>query len=818
VVAQEVCASASALSGSFPVRDLKNSMFFATAGEKSVFTVQANDVYGNAAAVLDINNSFIGIYLVFQDLPFEHKAIAAFSAVRTGEYTVSIVCTTAGKSQLHAGIARIGGLFATYYSGDIEDRIPELIGIDHMIDFSGVESHAYQWPDLSCNALCSCTAGDCCRAAFSVRWSGWVLMEYSATKTYTTQISSVDDRVRVWLDNTLVINQWSSLASTNLTFVYGFQTDRASTIIVEYKQYSSARGISLFSSTITPKAKIRYYAFYETGDVINVTFLPASVCASTSIVSGAVSLATTAMPAIIFVQAKDVYGNSVALSQSSFVVRLRSKDPDTNRRSFVGSIVDPNGWLYFLTHPGLFTFMVSIASQKGISATYYTSDDFLLSATSKQDGCIKIEQNTFGTNIGIRWLGLLKPVVASMHTFQTLLQDANARVKLWVDNILIVQEWSSLSSFAVGSILELDARLTDIFMEYKVDTASGGGVALKWKYSGQDMETIPQENLFIRSDLQGTPRDLISIQGPVGHASIAVGRALTIATAGIPATFTVMMRDNYGYVIGNSSVPLLVACNVTAFKSGGFSRRYHLIPAVGGLLAATADLDENGTTAVSYRILTAGFFKLDVRIYQRGGLIAVVYLDKYLIGAAFRTRMDSAVDFDFTSFNDLAPLPMPLLTAASTGKTIVSTRWLALVQPILAELYWIIVEVADSISLGVWVNNIPIITEYPLLYSSRSIYVGSIPTVAGDWYELAIEYAHLRGIGKIQLRWSSMNTPEVIIPSSQLYYASFAASMTPTDLRVHGSSGYCAALLSAVGNGLSVATVGFASSFAVIVR
>lgn len=307
------------------------------------------------------------------------------------------------------------------------------------------------------------------------------------------------------------------------------------------------------------------------------------------------------------------------------------------------------------------------------------------------------------------------------------------------------------------------------------------------------------------------------MQGPVGKASIAVGKALTLATAGIPATFTVLMRDNYGNVIGNSSVQLFVACNVTAFKSGGFSRRYHLIPAIGGLLASSADIDKNGSTTVSYLIFTAGVFKLDVRVYQRGGLTAIVFLDKYLIGASFGTRVDAAVDFDFSSFNDLAPLPMQLLTAANTRKTVVSTRWLAVVQPLLAELYWIILEVADSISLGVWVNNIPIITEYSL-YSSTSVYIGSIPTVAGDRYEIAIEYAHLRGLGKIQLRWSSMNTPEMIIPSSQLYYARVAASMTPTDLQVRASSGYCAAFLTAVGNGLSVATVGSAATFAVIVR
>ena len=140
-----------------------------------------------------------------------------------------------------------------------------------------------------------------------------------------------------------------------------------------------------------------------------------------------------------------------------------------------------------------------------------------------------------------------------------------------------------------------------------------------------------------------------------------------------------------------------------------------------------------------------------------------------------------------------------------------------MIQPQLSELYWIIVEVVDFWSFGLWINNVMVLSAVSE-DSWHQRLVASVPSPAGALYEIAIEYLHRRGQGRIQLRWSSMNTPETVIPSSQLLFSVTSIAGTPTSLWARSGSGNCLSLSNIVGNGISVASVGITSSFAINVR
>ena len=56
------------------------------------------------------------------------------------------------------------------------------------------------------------------------------------------------------------------------------------------------------------------------------------------------------------------------------------------------------------------------------------------------------------SNFAVRWVGFVRPSRASQYTFHSYLGSDNApidRVKLWVDNSIIIQQWTSLAASRV---------------------------------------------------------------------------------------------------------------------------------------------------------------------------------------------------------------------------------------------------------------------------------------------------------------------------------------------------------------------------------
>ena len=813
-----VCASKSTFSGILTGHNNEFGLDVSTVGVSSSFTLHAKDVYGNAVLNVNTTSTLILVRIIYDELSMEIRSYATISTL-PGDYLFNVTPTTAGMCSLHSGLAILGGLFATYYSGEIEDSITERVSLESNIDFSGTDGNFSSWPMLTCNSLCSCNAGDCCRAAFSVRWSGLMQVLSISKNSFTAKISTVDDRVRIWIDNSIFVDQWTSLSASDLNFSYDFTVNDLYAVKVEYKQYYLSRGISVFSNST--EGRFSLFAFYEVGQISSISLLPSTLCAASSTFSGTVSLATSSSPANLYIHKRDAFGNSIIDSRTPIVVRLTSAVDKTTSAAVFQNGIDQIMSSFLLTRPGTYTLLVSIPVQMGLSATFYSTDNFTNPITTKENATIQIFSNSnIGNTSCIRWNGFIRPPVTSIYTFQFLLQSNFSRVKLWIDNALIIDKWSSMDSVSPTSMIPLDATrgMVDIFAEYKVDKQFGAWIELRWQYQGIDSEIVSKDNLFVRADLSGSPSLLVAVPGAIGTTTYAVGNALTLATVGLPAVFTVFLRDSYGYNSGNSSIELIVACNATAFTPGGFSRTYHLVPNVGGLLAATGTINSNGSCIVSYIIHSSGIFILDVRVYEKGGLLAMVFLDKYLIGAVYGIRVDPILSIDFKNFNDLAQLPTP--TSFSLSGLLISTRWIGLIQPAFNELYWIIAEVSDSKGFGLWINNAEIFSSSGIDHFGRT-FMASVPTAIGSIYEIAIEYWHFMGLGKIQLRWRSMNTPETIIPSSQLYFAAVPIAGTPSILSARAGSEYCLAqstLSTVVGNGMSVASVGITATFAVIIR
>jgi hypothetical protein len=93
----------------------------------------------------------------------------------------------------------------------------------------------------------------------------------------------------------------------------------------------------------------------------------------------------------------------------------------------------------------------------------------------------------------VRWLGQVMPLHAENYTFSVLTDDG---VRLWVNNVLIIDRWTNPSTaMQSGSIMLQAYQKYDIRMEY-FETTGTARAKLYWSSYSQPMEIIPRARLF----------------------------------------------------------------------------------------------------------------------------------------------------------------------------------------------------------------------------------------------------------------------------------------------------------------------------------
>lgn len=120
-------------------------------------------------------------------------------------------------------------------------------------------------------------------------------------------------------------------------------------------------------------------------------------------------------------------------------------------------------------------------------------------------------------------------------------------------------------------------------------------------------------------------------------------------------------------------------------------------------------------------------------------------------------RIDPTINFNW---NNSPPAPNITMTDYTV-------RWIGSVQPQFNETYTFYTTTDDGVRL--WVNNqnVPLIDEW--IDQAPTEWSGSIPLVAGQRYNIRMEYYQNQGGAAASLSWSSPSTTKTIIPQTQLY-------------------------------------------------
>ena len=255
-----------------------------------------------------------------------------------GRYEAVFTPTLKGDYQVHSSLAQGSGLDATFYD-DQELTEVTLSRVDPNVNFTVVQDEVGYQGDMP-RSLESKLSD---RLSFSVRWAGLLQLDDAIADgvdnvfTFETGIAETDERVKLWIDNSLIIDRWETydhLSATTFSATIGLQRPNYYDLKMEYKQYAGSHASAVLKwhcgitgSACQYKSIVPSSNLFQTREVAGSPFppfevMPAPTCATKSTLEGpGLSAATAGSPAAFTIQAIDEYQNDRGVGNETFVVR-----------------------------------------------------------------------------------------------------------------------------------------------------------------------------------------------------------------------------------------------------------------------------------------------------------------------------------------------------------------------------------------------------------------------------------------------------------------------------------------------------------------
>lgn len=172
--------------------------------------------------------------------------------------------------------------------------------------------------------------------------------------------------------------------------------------------------------------------------------------------------------------------------------------------------------------------VVVSGSGSGLMAQYYNDSELHDLVFTQQDSLIDFDWGTGspdklidGDTFSIRFTGQVKAPANGMYTFFT---EADERVKLWVADTLIIDDWGTPGmSVKSGKIVLRKDDLYDIRVVYAEDFGTAN-MKLSWSYPGTEKQVVPTSSLYPRTG----PTSLEIKIGMKDKSSISLVDSLTM--------------------------------------------------------------------------------------------------------------------------------------------------------------------------------------------------------------------------------------------------------------------------------------------------
>jgi hypothetical protein len=788
-----------------------NTMSLATAGMGLSRLVQITDSYGNIPDSAQVLVRAHARRELNSDMRPAHYVAATVTQKDAFVYNVSVITTISGRYMLWAHYSGGTGLAATYFDGP-EMASPKVVRKDNTVDFSLANTG---------RPSSSLTSG----AAYSVRWSAWVYPQHAQMYTFFAGLRSSVDRVRLWVDDHILVDQWTSLDATEAAGILSFPTANAYyDLTMEYKRPAAGNdhGVSLqwqsasVTKTVLPSGRL--YAAYSLAELQSkFETSPAAVCASSSSFSGtSVSLWTAGVEMTYTIQSRDAYGNAqdpVADSKYMVVVPALNLSEAAANEGYVG------GWSarFLTTKAGVYATSLVLTNVAGIQATYYNDVFMRVPVASHVQEAVNASwgfaspHSAVGSDFfSVRWAGRISVVLPGTYSLHMYADDC---ATLWLDGLRVLD---SCGADDVGvtcadcmeypgryrrAHVSLQAGRTYDIELHHFETTGKAVCRLLVSRGASSLQPLgfPTNGVRLVTDprvADGTFNAMV-VSGRIssGLQCSAHGRALTIASAGTESTFIVRCTDKFGNVLDDSNIA--AEQQLFGTVSGDSSRN----------IFVRFTYEGSGVYLGMYSASISSANALRLGVQFPGGLASTYYDDPFLFTGD-------------TTRHNLAPEPLATTTFGSISSYKLSRtssfgmRWAGVVQPPSVGTYTFAASIGGaSQRVKLWVDNALIVDAWSSIYSllpSGTIVLSD----AAVRYELLLEYAQPSGSGSLDLQMGYGSSPPATIPTSRLFYTSNIQIPQAGTLSIATSS-ICAATTTVDGSGLTLATAGQSAYFTI---
>ncbi|MEH2125138.1 PA14 domain-containing protein [Nostoc sp.] len=459
-----------------------------------------------------------------------------------------------------------------------------------------------------------------------------------------------------------------------------------------------------------------------------------------------------------------------------------------------------------------------ISQGDGLKAEYYDNIDFTNLKQTRTDPTVNfnwragspdpsIDVDTFSA----RWTGQVEAKYSETYKFYTTADDG---VRLWVNGQQIINQFiDQPATESSGSIALVAGQKYDIKLEY-YENKNNAVSQLRWSSTSQAKEIIPQSQLYSN----------VSTPSNVSNASNGNGLKAeyydNIDFTNLKQTrIDPTVNFNWGAGSPNASIDAdTFSARWTGQVEAKYSETYKFYTTaddgvrlwVNGQQIINQFIDQPATESSGSIALVAGQ-KYDIKLeyYENknnavsqlrwsstsqakeiipqsqlysnvstpsnvsnasnGNGLKAEYYDNIDFTNLKQTRIDPTVNFNWGAGSPNASIDADTFSA----------RWTGQVEAKYSETYKFYTTADDGVRL--WVNGQQIINQFidqPATESS-----GSIALVAGQKYDIKLEYYENKNNAVSQLRWSSASQVKEIIPQSQLY-----SPVLPTTITLGSSS------------------------------
>jgi hypothetical protein len=183
-----------------------------------------------------------------------------------GAYSVKLSPERAAKSSVYVSELVQGSLSSTFYDMAVPQKT--LLSSASSSSSTAISAGTVDFSSsgdgrLSANTWPSLPSAE----TYSVVWGGFVRPAASGTYTFQTDVADTTDRVRLWVDNVLVIDQWASLGSVQPSGALpGLSTEEHYSVRIEYRErWGSQKAVFKWKEGANAMAVVPTTALYRAG-------------------------------------------------------------------------------------------------------------------------------------------------------------------------------------------------------------------------------------------------------------------------------------------------------------------------------------------------------------------------------------------------------------------------------------------------------------------------------------------------------------------------------------------------------------------------